>query len=340
MLATNFRPIFSLLRNGYAENTIHGEVFIRSGGVTLNQSLAGDNLQNTFCPRSVLKPWQTRYLLQKIRSKSEDAFQRLVSSSYLPLCFASHSGQVVHERHWKQAASELGILPEELGCPNTYPRDRSRAKELQDAGLPPSSDLHQCSGKHLLFVYACKLLTMDPRGYVSLDHPIHREMHAYMQTWVNEPIQILQDGCGLPNYVVSCQLFLEASDRLARSAQIHGSMEFSLFQSWKNSPRLVGGARRLDSDITEETGGTFFAKEGADGLLWLQSLSDDPVTVLVKLGFGYKERYLAYAVFTELLRLKNSGGLEHPDLQRLYGYLGFWIQNKLEDNQQLGLAGS
>jgi L-asparaginase II len=126
------------------------------------------------------------------------------------------------------------------------------------------------------------------------------------------------------------------------AAKKEGTVEQALFNSWKENPRLVGGIRRLDSDITEETGGLFFAKEGADGLLWLQSLSDEPITILIKLGFGYKERYLAFGIFTELLRLrtrlKAKNAPIHPDLERLFGYLGLWVQNNLQKHQTLGLA--
>ncbi len=339
MLATNFRPLFSLLRNDYPENTVHGEVFIASSGVLLNGKEAEKNLGQSFCPRSVLKIWQTKYLLEKIRSKSEEAYERVASSSYLPLLFASHSGQKQHLEQWHYAAKELAIDSSELECPDSYPRDRLIAFDLKKQGVESSAEYHQCSGKHLLFVYACKVLGVDVKEYVDLDHPIHTGMHSLMQSWIDGPLKVLKDGCGLPNYVVSTQRFLDASFRLSLKGREPGSVEHTLFEAWKNSPRLVGGVRRLDSDITEETGGLFFAKEGADGLLWLQSLSNDPVTILIKLGFGYKERYLAYGIFSELLRLKKRNALDHPDLEHLYSYLGFLVRNKLEEHQQLGLCG-
>jgi|GEM_PF-1478631 len=339
MLASNFRPLFSILRDQYPESTVHGEVFIHSEGRLLNASLSSANLDSTFCPRSVLKPWQTRYLLKAIRGTSQDAYSKLISSSYLPIFFASHSGQVVHVEQWKKAASELGVVGADLECPQSFPRDRNIAKEMKDQGRDPATEYHQCSGKHLLFVYACKVLGYDSKGYISMDHPIHQGMHSYMQSLCAADVKILQDGCGLPTYVVSCRKFLEASSMLATNAQSADTAENHLFAAWKQYPRLVGGVRRLDSDITEETDGLFCAKEGADGLLWLQSLSENPVTILIKLGFGYKERYLAYGIFTELLRLKKEGGLTNPDLERLYSYLGFWVQNKLEDHQQLAFAG-
>jgi L-asparaginase II len=103
---------------------------------------------------------------------------------------------------------------------------------------------------------------------------------------------------------------------------------------WLEHPRLIGGARRLDSDIVEMGSRQFLAKEGADGLLMIQSLpiiGESIASCFVKISSGYHTGHLGIALWC-LLSSRND--LNGP-LVRLRDYLRSRLEEWVPKDQRL-----
>ena len=97
----------------------------------------------------------------------------------------------------------------------------------------------------------------------------------------------------------------------------------------------MSGINRLDADIIEDLAPAWIAKEGADGLIMLQSTdAGEEYTILSKLASGSEHRYWAMAIFASL-KLLNS---KSQKLQKLQHYLTKKVQNFLQENQEFLLV--
>lgn len=315
---SHFKPIFSLQRAKVDEVVVYGNVSILVGDELVYGNDAA--LKSNFIPRSTLKPWQ--FMATDIAKSNED---------FWALGFASHCGQSIHQQALGRMVDRLALDPELLKCPEAYPKDQKSAAALESQLAGKQKILHQCSGKHLMFLAACQEYGFDSTSYTSANHPLNKGLSQLIAKSTGHLPEVAYDSCGLPNYVFKTGDFLKMAYELATSQNTQAERVFSL---WKDNPRLVGGINRLDSDITEDLDGLFFAKEGADGVLMLIHRGEKPIVCLVKLASGYNQKYAAYALWCAL---KQTPQQATPELGHLQDYLTLKIRDYLQEDHQLAL---
>jgi L-asparaginase II len=90
---------------------------------------------------------------------------------------------------------------------------------------------------------------------------------------------------------------------------------------WLESPELTGGSARLDTALMLADRGNVLAKEGADGLLMVQSLPRPghvPQGCFIKVSSGYSTAHLALALWAKLTKEKSQ---LNASFQLIYQYL-------------------
>lgn len=296
----NFKPIFALTRGPSTEIVVHGTYFIKR----YKKEMEG--AQNChFLARSLLNPWQ---------------FKSCETPTYEPhwtVALSYHSGQEIHLNALSKIMSQYKVGEEELFCPRVYPLDEETSLLLKYNNKKPQRIHNPSSGKHLMFLAACRRQGFEFDHYWDPDHPIQKILFSDIGKEAREPTSWAYDSCGLPTFFMKASTIVNMWERLA----CHQSQENTeLIRLWLENPYLVGGKGRLETQLAMATHNLGLVKEGNDGLLIIQTLPhehQDPMTLLLKLSSGYQKNYLGLA----LLSILKTHKIESPFFETLLGYL-------------------
>ena len=154
----------------------------------------------------------------------------------------------------------------------------------------------------------------DLDSYRSPNHPIHRRvLRAVTASTDVERPRIGVDGCGIPVHGVPLRAMatmfarLGSPERLGRLA----SAADRIVRGMLAAPHMVGGTRRLDTDVMTAGDGQVIAKEGAEGLVCATSLPQG-IGIALKVTDGNWRR-LAPAVIKVL---RDLDVFPEPDRRR------------------------
>jgi L-asparaginase II len=302
---TSSKPLFGLSRGGVLEVVVYGLSFWKRQG----QPLEAEEASVRIATRSLLKPWQ---FLAAGASGPEP---------FWALGFSSHSGQPEQMSALRQLCRHVGVKEDELRCPASWPLDTRVAARMELEDEPRTRLHHPCSGKHLVMLAACRRFGFPSGSYAEPGHPIHERLAARIAAASGCAPDWVRDGCGLPTAVlpVSAHVALWESLALDESAETR-----ELERLWTENPRLVGGLGRLDTELTEASGGAIVAKQGADGLLVLQSLPTgrEPVaTCFLKLSAGDNGAHQGLALWATLRSVE--------ELNRPFERVLAWLEGRV-----------
>lgn len=283
-------PLFSLLRGGYEEIRVHGEIALVEGSVEPLAGWVSTERSSALPARSLLNP------LQFCATGLPESEGELTLSRTAALgSISATAPQVAELSRWH---AESPLLPY-LQLPAALPLDPLHRARLVDAGRGPSALYHPCFSKHMAILAACVQHEWPLATYLSQDHPYHaelvRELSPYLDAAPRE-LTFVCDGCGLPTPVLRTReiaRFYRAlwSAREGALARIRRAM--------LAHPEWIGGSERADTRLMQLNPGRLIAKEGADGLLALAG-HGPPETgafgLVVKLAAGHQPGFAALAV--------------------------------------------
>lgn len=310
------QPIFAFTRRDITEVVVHGVVAMKHQG----QGLVDPDASTVVVTRSLLKPWQ---------AMATGGFHR--SKSFWSMCIASHSGLASHLDNLREMIAETNVSEADLVCPRTLPLDAAISATMRQTGQPASRLHHPCAGKHLLMLAAAKKEDLPVENYWHEDHPVQKRIQALVGREASEKLTWVTDSCGLPVAAMPVRAIMNMYERFALD---NSDVAADLKSLWLDHPRLIGGARRLDSDIIEMGSRNLIAKEGADGLLAVQSLPVRGEMVsgcFVKILSGYNTAHLGIALWC-LLSTRND--LNAP-MVNLRDYLRSRLEEWVPKDQKL-----
>jgi L-asparaginase II len=299
--------LFAFARNGVPEVVVHGISAVKIQG----DSVQSNHADVVLATRSLLKPWQ---------------FMACDVAGHEPwwsIGLASHSGQPAQMEALAALAEAAGAEESDLMCPRAMPLDASVAASVRVSGQALRRLHHPCAGKHLVMLAACQKFGWTKEQYWDVAHPLQRKVFGLVGKEAGANVVWVTDSCGLPNAAMSLKAMCTMWEKLGTA---HDEKTEQARELWLSNPRLVGGQRRLDSDLVEASGRKVLVKEGADGLLVIQALADSQnaaATCIVKLAGGYNPAYLAIAMWGLISR---SEGL--PKVLR---ELGDYLRSRLEE---------
>ena len=211
-------------------------------------------------PRSAVKPVQA---LPLVTTGAADAFG--LGPVELALSCSSHDGEADHVVALSGWLARIGCSVDDLACGTHLPLAESAAAALLTTG-GSSSPLHNnCSGKHVGFLTMCRHLGLPTDGYLSADHPLHREhvTPALAEAFGFNPDAQRPgiDGCGIPVWAVPL-------DRLATGWAGLATSEpgLRLLDAMAAEPFFVAGSDRACTRLIREAGGAAVVKTGAEGV--------------------------------------------------------------------------
>ncbi len=278
-------PIFSFTRKGVTEVVVHGVVALKKQGVVLS----GNRANTSIVTRSLLKPWQVMAV------GGIDAEHK-----FWVMGVASHNGQPQHLEQLNEFMKYTGTQESDLVCPRTYSLDYAAAATMRASGVPVSRLHHPCAGKHLLMLAAAKAENLPVDSYWHVDHPLQKRIQALVGKEASEKINWVTDSCGVPVAVMPVRALMNMYERFALDTT---AVAANLKKLWLDNPNLVGGGYRMDSDICTLGNRALLAKEGADGLLIVQSLPEGDEELMgcfVKISSGYNVAHIGIALWVLL----------------------------------------
>jgi L-asparaginase II len=248
-------PLAFVTRCGKTESIHYGHAVVLS-----NQGIKKHYGDPSFCcyTRSIIKPIQAKISYEFLGLNLDQEF--------LALACASHNSEPNQLNSLKKFAEHFSIDTTCLQC-----------------GFDPryanSTLNHNCAGKHLAMISACKNSKLDLDTYLSPDHPlqksIYQEIIKLLGNNAKTPIHTGIDGCSLPTFYMSlenmAQIFL---------ALIKDPAYKPIIDAMNAYPNLVGGKEHIDSIIMRSQPHQFIAKGGAEGLMMVANLDAQEILII------------------------------------------------------------
>jgi L-asparaginase II len=211
-------------------------------------------------PRSSVKPVQA---LPLVTTGAADAFG--LGAVELALSCASHDGEPDHVAAVSAWLARIGCSVDDLACGVHAPLGGSAASALVASGDPPSAVHNNCSGKHVGFLTVCRHLDLPTDGYLSVEHPLHRDhvTPAMSEAFGFDPgaQRPGTDGCGIPVWAVPLGRLAVGWAGLAMADPGR-----RLLDAMASEPFFVAGSDRACTRLIGGTGGAAVVKTGAEGV--------------------------------------------------------------------------
>ena len=306
-MSTKYQPVFEVTRGGIVESLHYGAaVLVDSNGRVL--SWVGDPQIVTFM-RSSSKPIQALPFIEA----SGDQFFHLTSRELAIIC-GSHDGSDEHLGVIQGLQAKMGLKEDDLLCGVQPPLDEITADQLKKRGETPTSNRHNCSGKHTAMLAYARMLGKSTANYVDFDHPIQQNILAAIAGMCDLSISrvvVGRDGCSVPAFAVPlynaalsyarlCDPHNLSQERAAACRRITSAMV--------TNPVMVAGSQRFDTRLMQVGGKRLISKGGAEGFLAIGILpgvlcADSPgIGIAIKVSDGDHANRVRPAMALEILR--------------------------------------
>lgn len=302
-----YQPLYYTTRNGIVESVHYGAIAV----VTTEGKLVakvGDPQARTFL-RSSAKPFQCIPLLEM---GGRDKFQ--LRDEELAVICASHSGTEEHLRTIVGIQRKIGITESDLLCGTHPPFDIASRQKLQDQGLSPSQNHHNCSGKHTGMLAQAALLGVSREKYTELEHPVQQgilKVFSEMCGLEINKIGLGRDGCSVPTLAVPLFHAAWAWAKLVNPEDLSSLRAESCQQitsAMANHPFYVAGPGRIDTRLMETAPGKIITKAGAEAYQAIGVFKNalkpgsQPIGITLKIAGGDLGKRARRAVTLEVLR--------------------------------------
>ena len=250
----SFVPVAITDRSGFDESVHYGAV-VALGPRGEIEFAVGDPLAVVY-PRSSNKPMQAVAMVRAGLSLPPDL---------LALVCASHDGTPMHTDGALRILVGAGLDEGALANTRSLPLDQAAAEAVLRAGLPRTSLLMNCSGKHSGMLATCvRNGWAHDASYLAVDHPLQLAITAAIDELAAEPhAHIGVDGCGAPAHAMSLVGLARAFRAIANGSA--GSAGDEVYAAMTAHPQMVGGVTRDVTVFMQHVPG-LMAKDGADGV--------------------------------------------------------------------------
>lgn len=262
-----YAPIYEFTRGQTVESVHFGAVAVVDVFGNLRASY-GDPQTVTFL-RSSAKPFQA---MPFITRGGHQTFQ--LSEREIAVLCASHSGTDEHVEVVSGIQKKTGVGEAELLCGTHPPYHGPTAERLRERKEPPSTNRHNCSGKHTGMLAYTRLMPASDLPYIDFNHPLQREIletFAQMCDLPLEEVKLGIDGCSAPNFAVPLRSAALAFARMCDpekgkvSPAARAAACKTIVSAMTSHPDMVGGPGRFDTRLMEIAQGRIVCKAGAEG---------------------------------------------------------------------------
>lgn len=241
-----------VVRGGVVESAHLGHLVGLDGGAVVVRR--GDPDTTVFA-RSSLKPVQAVAMLRAGLD---------LDGELLALACASHSGEAGHLAGVRRILVGAGLAAAALQNSPGLPLDPDAAFAHRAEGLPMSSLVQNCSGKHAAMLATCVARGWDTATYRVATHPLQRSVRDTVRELTGDrATAVTVDGCGAPLF--SCTLTGLARAFAAIALAPPDTPEGRVARAIREFPWWAGGTGRVVTRLVAGVDG-LIAKDGAEGV--------------------------------------------------------------------------
>jgi L-asparaginase II len=315
-----YEPLLELKRGDTGESHHFGAIAV--------VNVSGDLVASVGDPQSVTFMRSTAKLFQALPFFELGGHEQFnLNDAEIALICSSHSGSDVHLATVQSLQKKTGVRESDLLCGVHPPLDEGTAERLRQEGQQPTSNRHNCSGKHTGMLAFARLQGWPVEDYLHPDHPVQRsilESLAEMSDLSQDQIRLGINGCSAPNFAIP---LANAALALARLCDPSGLPSHranacrAITNAMSAHPSMVAGQGRFDTRLMEAAAGRLIAKGGAEGYQGIVILPgtlgvDSPALgIAFKISDGDPKGRARPAVSLEVLR--QLGGLSTAEMEKL-----------------------
>jgi L-asparaginase II len=239
--------------------------------------------------RSSAKPVQA---LASVVTGAADRFS--MTEAELALACGSHGGEPFHTETALGLLRRLELGPEHLQCGAHPPSYEPAARDLVRHGVEPSALHNNCSGKHSNMLAACVAMGWPVESYLEFHHPLQVMNVAHLAALAGvKPREITLgiDGCSAPNFALPLRASARAFAVWANPGDapdvpdVVREAALRIAAALAAHPEMIGGTRRVDTDLIRVTGGRVISKMGAEGV-WCLGVAGAGIGIAMKTEDG------------------------------------------------------
>lgn len=257
-------PIFELTRGEVVEAVHRGSiVVVASDGFLLRSH--GNPYTVAFL-RSSAKPFQ---VLPFVENGGVEHYR--YTPAELALSCASHETSQMHLDAVCALQQKTGIEEAQLQCGPHLPGDAEKLREVVQKNIVPTPNFNNCSGKHTSMLAFAKMRGYSLEDYLSLAHPIQREILkalAGMCDMPEEKIQTGVDGCSAPNFAMPLFNAALGMARLCDPRDLDAKRATAckkIVAGMATHPEMVSNFGEFDCELMKIAKGKIVTKRGAEG---------------------------------------------------------------------------
>ena len=290
-------PLVRVSRGGLDESSHAGTLVLVEDGRPV--VVRGDPHRVVFY-RSARKPLQA---LELVRCGAADAYG--LSDAEVAIAAGSHSGEPRHLDTVRSLLRKAGVPEDALRCGGHRSVNADVAFAQRRDGVPVTSLLSNCSGKHAGMLAAARHRGDPLDGYLELAHPVQQAIVGHVAACAGlarEAVLAGVDGCGAPALAVPLVAMARSIAAFAVPDALPADLAAAarrVAAAMRAHPEMIAGEERFDTDLMVASGGRILAKAGAEGV-HVVAVPDARVALAVKVDDGADRGYRAVVV--ELLR--------------------------------------
>ncbi len=277
--------ILQYTRAGHVENIHRGDVVAVNCRGELLKEFGNGRLPMFW--RSAAKPFQA---LAFVKNGGLEKYG--LTDRELALLVSSHSGEPFHVELVEGILAKLGLSTAALNCGAARPMSGRANAELIKKGERPQAVHNACSGKHSQILALCQMMGLPVEGYIKPDHPAEKVIfqHVAMASCMPEDkLEIGIDGCGVPVFYLPLDHMARAYARLGSPDKgdwgEYEQAAFTIRDAMAAHPDALAGTGRIDTAVSQITGGRIIAKIGADAV-YCMAVRDEDMGIAFKVEDG------------------------------------------------------
>lgn len=259
-----YTPVYQLTRGGIVESLHFGAAAVVAADGRLIASVGEPNMV-TFM-RSSAKPFQA---MPFVEAGGPDYFG--FSLKETALTCASHSGTDDHAATAQQIQRRAGFHESDLQCGTHLPTNAETRLRMQVAGEEPTSNRHNCSGKHSGMLSFARMMDWPLKTYLETDSLLQQRILQTLSEMSSRPadkITVGIDGCSAPNFALPLYNAALAYARLSDPKDLPTPRAGAcrrITQAMSTHPDMIAGPGEFDTLLMTAGEGRLVSKGGAEG---------------------------------------------------------------------------
>jgi L-asparaginase II len=318
-----YLPVLELTRGEIVES-VHFGAFVVVNSYRELIASHGDPDTRSFL-RSSAKPFQALPFIE-----ASGHIRWGFAKREIAIMCASHTGTDDHFTTLLNMQQKINVNQEDLLCGIHPPVDLDTRESLIIRGENPTTNRHNCSGKHTGMLAHAKLIKAPIENYIDPEHPVQKRILKAFSEICDFPIDEIDlgiDGCSAPVFAVPLFNAAYGYARLCDPREMppkRAAACRTISDAMMSHPDMVSGPGTFDTRLMKAAQGKIVSKGGAEGYQQIGIMpgvikpGSPGIGLALKISDGDPKSRARPALVLEILRQLNA--ITDEELHELSDY--------------------